>query len=181
MGPVLVVAVEPGPHGGAALRGAGEGLQVGPFAQAGLDEPFRLAVGSGRVGPGALVLEPGIVDRLAEGMADIGRPVVGHDPLDGDAQAGEPGDGALEEGDRAFLALVGQDLGEGEARGVVDADVEEVPADAAFPAAPVTDDAVADAVDPAQLLDVDVDELAGPLALVADRLGPGVEGAEPPE
>ena len=46
---------------------------------------------------------------------------------------------------------------------------------------PVAGDAVADAVDPAELLDVEVDQLAGPLALVADDLGLGVEGAEPAE
>ena len=50
---------------------------------------------------------------------------------DGDAEALIVGDGGLEEGDRALLLLVGQDLGEGEARGVVDADVDEFPAGAA--------------------------------------------------
>ena len=116
-----------------------------------------------------LCLRPASVAGLAEGVAAIGRAVVGHDPLDGDAEAGEPGQRPLEEGHGALLALVGQDLGVGEARGVVDADVQEVPADAALLAAPVAGDAVADAVDPAELLDVEVDQLAGPLALVADR------------
>ena len=122
-----------------------------------------------------------VQDRLAEAMAAIGRAVVGHDALDGDAQGGEPGDGALEEGHGTFLALVGEDLGVGEARGVVDADMQEVPADAALLAAPVAGDAVADAIDPAQLLDVDVNELARLVALVADDLGLGVEGREPSE
>ena len=39
----------------------------------------------------------------------------------------------LEEGDGAGLALVGQDLGVGEARGIVDGDVQVLPADAACP------------------------------------------------
>ena len=50
---------------------------------------------------------------------------------DGDAEAGVVGDRGLEEGDGAFLLLVGQDLAEGDARGVVDADVDELPAGAA--------------------------------------------------
>ena len=38
---------------------------------------------------------------------------------------------AVEEGDGAVLSLVGQDLGVGEAGGIVDADMQHVPADAA--------------------------------------------------
>ena len=38
---------------------------------------------------------------VAEGMAAIGAAVVGHDPLDRDAIASEPGEGPLEEGDGA--------------------------------------------------------------------------------
>ena len=119
---------------------AREGLQVGPFAQGGLDEPLRLAVGSGRVGPGALVLQAGGAAGGAEGVAAIGRAVVGHHPLDGDAEAGEPSDGPVEESHGTFLALVGQDLAVGEPGGVVDRDVQEVPADAARPAAAVAGD-----------------------------------------
>ena len=84
------------------------------------------------------------------------------------------GDGGLEEGDGALLPLVGQDLREGDARGIVDADVDELPADAADAglAGAVAGDAVADALEAAELLDVDVDQLAGMLALVAaHRLG----------
>jgi hypothetical protein len=58
--------------------------------------------------------------------------------------------------------------------------VDELPADAAGPALPgsLAGDAVADALETAELLDVDVDQLAGVLALVApDRLG-RLEGLE---
>src|SRR4051794_41029987 len=76
------------------------------------------------------------------------------------------------------LLLVRHDHGEGDARGVVDADMDELPAGAftsgpcvALPPA-VAGDAVADLVEAAELLDVDVDELAGVLAFVAPhRLG----------
>jgi len=42
----------------------------------------------------------------------------------------------------------------------------------------IAGDAVADAVDPAELLDVDMDEFARMLALVADDRGLGLEGGE---
>ncbi len=80
----------------------------------------------------------------------------------------------LEEGGRARLLLVGQDFGVGEPGSIVDGDVEGLPAEALAAAAaialaaPVAGDAVADAVDPAELLGVDVDQLAGLLPLVAD-------------
>src|SRR3970282_2060145 len=80
----------------------------------------------------------------------------------------------LEEGDGAPFLLVGHDLGEGDARGVVDADMDKFPADAAAVAlaGAIAGDAVAAPVEAAELLDVDVDHLAGRFALVAnDRRG----------
>jgi hypothetical protein len=47
-----------------------------------------------------------------------------------DAEAGVIGINSFEEGDGALLALVGHDFGESDARGIVDADVDELPADA---------------------------------------------------
>ena len=61
-----------------------------------------------------------------------------------DAEAGIVGQGGLQEGDGAVLALVGQDLCEGDARGVVEADVDELPAGAAALAGALAGDAVAD-------------------------------------
>jgi hypothetical protein len=61
------VAVQPdGQFGGAFFRGV-VGSGVGPFAQAGLDEALRLAVGSGRVGLGAQMLDFEPAQRLGVG------------------------------------------------------------------------------------------------------------------
>src|SRR3954465_13897250 len=68
---------------------------------------------------------------LAMQLAAVARAVVGHEPLDHDAVAGEPAVGAPEEGGDGFLALVVEDLDVGQARAVVDADVHELPADPA--------------------------------------------------
>jgi hypothetical protein len=69
-------------------------------------------------------------------------------------------------------------LNESDVRGVVDTDVDELPAEPFAASTPValasaiTGDAVSNAIDPAELLDIDMDQLAGMLALVAaGRLG----------
>src|SRR3546814_1595556 len=50
------------------------------------------------------------------------------DAGDGNAKPLVVGDGGVEEGSGAFFPLVGQDLTESDTRGVVDADVDELPA-----------------------------------------------------
>ena len=77
------------------------------------------------------MLEAQLPTGLAEGFGTITGAVVGHDALDLYAQVRVVGDGSLEEGAGAGLALVRLDLGEGDARGIVDADMDELPADAA--------------------------------------------------
>ena len=59
-----VVVVGPGLKMSVSFLGVGPVFCVGPFAQRGLDEAFGLAVGSGRVGPGAAVFD----------VASAGRP-----------------------------------------------------------------------------------------------------------
>src|SRR5208282_3209679 len=112
-------------------------------------------------------------------VAAISRAVVGHDALDGDAVGGEPGERALEKRHRAFLALVAQHLAKGQARGIINADVEVFPASAAPPVAGIAGDAVPNRLDTAELLDIDMDQLAWPLALVAHRRRFGFERRQP--
>ncbi|MFO1050210.1 MAG: Tom37 metaxin N-terminal-like domain-containing protein [Geminicoccaceae bacterium] len=89
-------------------------------------------------------LPPPVQDQVRERTRGDGstalRSIVGHHPLDRDPEAGEPGQRPPEEGHRTRLALVGQDLAVGEARRIVDADMQEVPATAALLAAPVAGD-----------------------------------------
>ena len=47
---------------------------IGPFTAEGLNEPLRLAVGSGRGGPGADVPEPQDAAGPAERFGDVGQP-----------------------------------------------------------------------------------------------------------
>src|SRR5690606_22004364 len=168
-----VVSVQPdgqllSPSGGAWI-----GLGVGPVAERGLDEALGFAIGLGRIWPGADVLEPQFSTGTTEGFGAIARAVVGHHPRNGYAQAEVIGDGGPEEGHGALLLLVGQNLREADARGIVDRDVDELPADRSRAAGlAVAGDAVTDLVETAELLEVDVDQLARMLALIAaDRFG----------
>jgi hypothetical protein len=120
-------------------------------------------------------------ERLGEQLGAIGRAVVGHDALDGDAVPAEPGERALEEAGGVLLALGLEDLGVGQPAGVVDADMKDVEAGSARDApGPVARDAMAWNAEAAELLGVEVDHLAGGGALVADRRRLGVEAGEPP-
>src|SRR3954468_2259116 len=153
---------------GAAVRG-GVGLSVGPFAQGGLDKALGLAICLGRIGLGPDVLETEIAAGRAEGLGAKAGAIVGHHTGNRDAKVRVVGDRRLEEGDRALLLLVREDLREGHAGGVVDADVDELPSDAPALALPrsVGGDAMTDAVEAAELFDIDVDQFAGMLTLVA--------------
>lgn len=97
-----------------------------------------------------------------------------HDAGDRDTNALVVGDRRLQKVDSAGGLFVRLDLRESHSRGVVDADMDELPADAAALAlaGAIAGDPVADPLEAPEFLDVDVDNLAGVLALVAfDRLG----------
>jgi hypothetical protein len=85
-----------------------------------------------------------------------------------DAEGGEVGNGAAQEGDRGDGLLIVEHLDVNEPGRVVDRDVHVLPADPAASGTAVAVDAMARPADPAELLDVDV-ELAGPPLLVAVR------------
>src|SRR3954463_6222909 len=172
-----VVSVQPErQRSGAVVRGW-VGLSVGPFAQGGLDEALGLAVCLGRIRLGPDVLETEIAAGAAEGLGAIAGAIVGHHTGNRDAKARVVGDRGLEEGDRALLLLVREDLRKGHAGGIVDADVDELPSDAPALAltGSVAGDAMADPVEAAELFDIDVDQFAGLFALVAANRRGGFE------
>jgi hypothetical protein len=87
-------------------------------------------------------------------------------------QTGVIGDGGFQEGRGADGFLVWLDLRESGARSIVDADMDELPADAAALAIAVTGDAVTNAIKTSGFLDGDVDQPAGiGIFIAAHRLG----------
>jgi hypothetical protein len=105
---------------------------------------------------------------VIEGMGAVTGSIVGEDGARLDTALTEERKGALEESYGGFLSLIGQDFQVGQARSVIDADMDKLPARRTTGATD-SSDAVADAVDAAQLLDVQVQELSGMFFLVASR------------
>src|SRR6185295_11947917 len=73
------------------------------------------------------VLETEPLAGSAEGARFVARSVVGHDGLNADAELCVVDHRGFQEGDSARLALTFLDLGIGDARGIVDADVDVLP------------------------------------------------------
>ena len=171
----MVVVPEPAVKGlGAFVACAVDGA-VGPAVEQGADEAFGFAVGLWAPRSRAEMADPEAAAGEGVDGGDVGAAVVGEDAFDLDAVAGEEGECALEEADRGGGFFVGEDFGVGETAVVVDGDVDELPADRAPVASGAsrrrgrarsrraTADAFAGAtLDAAELLDVDVDELARP-------------------
>src|SRR5215216_4137400 len=124
----MVVGPEPAVKSGGAFSAVAVDRAVGPAGEHGADEPLGLPVGLGAAWPGAQVADA--KGAAGEGVngGPVGRAVVGHDALDGDAVTGVERDGAAEERDRGAGLLIAQDLGVGQAGGVVDRDVHVLPA-----------------------------------------------------
>ena len=102
-----------------------------------------------------------------ERLRDLCRPVVAHHPAALDSLAVEPGDSTAEKADHRRFLLVWHHLDVRQPRGVIDGDMNLVLTDAggaAFLA--ITRDSIADLAQASQRLDVDVDQVSGPLPFV---------------
>jgi hypothetical protein len=163
------------------------GWGIRPLAQAGLDEALSLAVGARGVGARSLVLDAVFRQQIAESEAFVGRAVIAHDAFGCDALCCEPRDRAGSEGDGTFLAFISQQLGVAQAGGIIDGHMQELPPQTPPAAASIAlsgaiaGDTMADAVDAAELLDVDVDQFARFVALVTDNRRPGIKSRKTPQ
>ena len=120
------------------------------------------------------MLDPEDAQRLGVAEGSKADAVVRHDALDLDAEASKELQCVEEKAQAGRPLFIGQDLRVGEARVVVDRQVEIFPAHASGVAlaSPVAGDPVTDAIELAQLLDVDVNDLAwGGAFVAANRLG----------
>ncbi len=85
-------------------------------------------------------------------------------------EGAEVSQSGVEEVDRALLAFIGHDARKSDPGSVIDRDMDIFPSGPLDQIAAVAGDAVTGPLDPSELLDVEVDELARVLALVtADR------------
>ena len=172
----LVVVVEIVQERVGAVLVGGVGVGADPFVEEGLDQAFGFAVclGSADAGvaggdaDGGAGLVPGALEAFA---------VVGEDFFDLDPVGAVEAAALLEEVEGGGGCFGGVDVAVGEPGFVVDAGEEVVPACFAFGAARPPGVGVSGSLDAAELFDVDVDQLAGSLAFVADHRLPrfGVE------
>ena len=105
----------------------GVGSCIGPFSGCGLDEALCFAVGLWRVRARSEMSHAQVIAGIGKGLGDVAGAIIGHDALSDDAQAVVEGDGPGQETAGGFLALVIEDFRVADARGVVDADMDEFP------------------------------------------------------
>ena len=148
------------------------GPSVGPLVEHGPVEAFGLAIGLGPEGRVRLWRAPMSARAACEAARRRVVPgVVGQDPLDADAMPGEPGGSVAQEagaGRSTFVIERRRRRRPGSCRRSPGGCSRSRPAPSGCrsPAAEAVTTAVGD---PAELLDVDVEELAGPFADIADR------------
>ena len=158
---VPVVLMKPARQFDGALLRVVVSTTVGPFPQRGLDESFGFAIGARGVGTGEALANAELAAELEKVAGAIAGTVIGEHAGDGDAEAGVVIDGSLQESRRRRRFLVRQDLREGDAGVVVDGDMHVLPAGAMDAAAAVAGDAATDSPETSDLLDVEVEEIAG--------------------
>jgi hypothetical protein len=83
------------------------------------------------VGPGADVLEPECLAGFGKVLGFVAGAVIAHHTRDRDAETVVVGDGGLEEGNGTAGLFIREDVGKGDAGGIVDADMDLFPADTA--------------------------------------------------
>ena len=111
-----------------------------------------------------------------------GAAIVRHDPFHRDALRAEPAQGAQQETCGGLLAFVLEHLDIGQPGRVIDGDMDEVPACAPVAAGPpCAGDAMARPVKTTQLLDIQVDQLARTVALIAAHGLWRIEMCKPPK
>ena len=98
---------------------------------------------------------------IAEEARAIARAIVGQQTTNVDAEGAVVSDRSMEESHGGVAAFIRQDLREGEAGVVVDGDVNELPASTGTGPRAVSCDAMTGAEEAAELLDVEMQQIAG--------------------
>ena len=159
---------------------AGVRPSVRPFAQQRLNESFGFAIRPGRIGPRPDVPQTTPREDGGEGVREIAHAVVTHDPPDADPEVGKPLTRPLQKPGAVGAALRHAHLDVGQPRGIVDRDVGVFVADAALFRRQIAGDAMANALDPRQRLDIDVHQVTGRGPFIPADRWPGGRGRSMP-
>src|ERR671913_481395 len=164
-----IVVLQPARESGHPAGRRAVGTGIGPLPLQRLNEAFGLAVGARRVRPGPQVPHAEDVTGVAKGARDIPAAVVTHYAVNPDAQLAKPRDRTSEKPGRAVAALAREDFDEGHAGGVIDGDMHVFPARAPMPDLPIPVNPMADAANPPERFDVQMQEIAGVGPFVAQH------------
>ena len=144
------------------------GTSISPLAGNSLNEALGLAIGLRAIGFGEEVFELELLAGGGEEFGAISGAAIGEDALDLDAMGLVEVDGLMESVENAGGAFVGAEGGEGQAGVIVEGDVKGLDAGAGIAQGAITGGADARACEAAQLLDVEMEEVAGGVAFVAE-------------
>ena len=168
MRPMPVVVVKPGQKLSQALLGVLISTSVSPFAQSGLDETLGFAIGAWSIGTGEVVAQAELENSSTESVGAITVSVIGEQAADRNAQVGVIGNCGAQKGDGREGGEIGQDLRESNAGVVIDGDMKVLPTTVVLtPAAAVG--TINHAGEAAQLLDIEVEQIAGSGMFVANQ------------
>jgi hypothetical protein len=144
---------------------------VSPLTGDRLDEALGLAIGLRASGEAMFDAE--LLAGCGEEFGAIGGAAIGEEALDANAVSGVEGDGLAESVEGTGDLFVGEQTGEGEAAVIIDGDVQRLDAGTWIAVGAIAGSADARRREAAQLLDVEMEKIAGSVAFVADdwRLG----------
>lgn len=180
---MMVIAVEPVIKRGGPSRLRAVDADIGPLVEEGAIEALHLPIRARRIGPCATMPYPEFGTGTGEKAAAVCRAIVGEDSLGPDTPIREPGHRTLPEGDCSHSAFIGKHLAIGEAGMVIDhgMDVGIANPGLLWHLAPTVDAPATTVGDTPQLLDVHMQEVAGPGMFVAadDAAAGPVEPGKP--
>src|SRR5271170_177833 len=164
-----VVVVGPGSESEVALLRVGPVSGVGPLAQGGLDEALGFAVGLRGVGASAVVFEAHLAASATELMGAIAAAIIGEQGANGDAVASEEVHGMLEKSDGGVGLLVREDASEGQARVVVDGDMQGLPTRVFMLTTAAAIAAPRDLLEAGHALDIEMEKITRKRRLITDH------------
>ena len=165
---VPVVLVDPRGEVVESVGGVLVEPSVGPFSDSGLDKSFRLTVGAGSVDASADMFDGEVSASLSKERGIETGSVVGHDPSNMDTEPSEISHGLVKEGGRRGSFFIRKHGGVGDAGVVIHGDVKKLPTRAPGLIAWIAGNAVAWLNDASQLLNVDMQQIAGRAMFIAD-------------
>jgi len=166
---VPVVVMEPARKVRRAFLRSIVGASVGPLAERRLNETLCFAVRAGRVGSRANVFDLVALTDRAKCSGLITGPIVGEQSAHLDTKFGVPSQGHFQNSRRRNSFFVASDLRESNARVIVNGHVDVLPSSIPDVLVAVAVNAVADAAEAAQFLNVQMQQVTRARMLVAHR------------